>query len=745
MPQFTETLTKRCAEIFGVRAAALAFVQGTQPGMPVLYDPGLREQGGELAEQVKSGLTGWSPAHDPSIQVADAADVLGYDLASRLGWQNITGVWLTAANGDPLGMLCLADSPSSLLATGSKRLQTVRRLLSAALENARMFERMDQANRHWMEIFDSITDFIVVHDDAGSVLRVNRTLADFIGVRPAQLIGVSMRALLTMPADASGLQSCPFCGAAGGAKDEYIHPVLERTYWVSTSTIHDEANDSLQTIHVLKDITDRREAERRYRELFDNIQEGLFFCSPEGRFVEVNDALVRMLGYQTREELLQADLVSKINVNDQRRRFAEALERSGGVLKNFEQVLHRKDGSLIHCLQNVFAVRDAQDRVLQYRGAMLDITELKNFQAELQRERDFSSKILNHTQSLILVVDTAGLISYANQRCYRAGDDAENDLVGHRVAELVLPHRRHLMAHSVELCLLGQQVDNLELPIQLGGGRNGQFSVNLSPMRDEQGTVNSIVVVMTDITDAALLQAKLMHAEKMVAVGQLVSGVAHEVNNPLTAVLGFADLLLDNPAVPESAKKDLAIILQEAQRTKKIVQNLLSFARQMPPRRSQVRVNEILRRTLALRNYDLANHDVKVTGNLQEDLPEVEGDAHQLQQVFLNILNNAYDAVRETGRPAEIEVNTRGDGEFVEIVFRDNGAGIHHPERIFDPFFTTKEVGKGTGLGLSICYGIVHEHGGEITGGNNIGMPGATFAVRLPLKRALAKSAGEPA
>jgi two-component system NtrC family sensor kinase len=219
----------------------------------------------------------------------------------------------------------------------------------------------------------------------------------------------------------------------------------------------------------------------------------------------------------------------------------------------------------------------------------------------------------------------------------------------------------------------------------------------------------------------------------MAAVGQLVSGVAHEVNNPLTAILGFTDLLMEDPDVPESARRNLRVILQEAQRTKQIVQNLLSFARQMPPQRQSVQLNAILQRTVHLRSYDFISHGIQVVERLDESLPPVVGDSHQLQQVFLNILNNAYDAVRESARPARIEVSSARVESFVEVSFRDNGMGISDPEKIFDPFFTTKDVGKGTGLGLSICYGIVREHGGEIICHNNPDSEGATFIVRLPI------------
>ncbi len=731
LPDFNHRFVSRAAELSGASAAALALFEDSVLETVVLQD-GAR--GGpadrSLQRRLSHALAESLAQHPERLYSGSAADLLGSALATSLGWKDCTLLRLKGAADESVGVLCLANRAKSSTGADEQLLHAIASHASVALENARLFTRMDKANRHWMEIFDAITDFIVVHDETQNVLRVNHSLADFIGVPPKELIGVNMRALVALASETPA-HGCPFCRSSGEGPDEYVHQVLERMYLVSTSRIHASASERQHTIHVLKDITDRREAERRYRELFDNIQEGLFFAVPSGHFIEVNDALVRMLGYNDRDELLKIDIPKQLYSSPDRLRHLNEVMQQHGVLRNHEEVLRRKDGGAIHVLINAFAVPDAHGQVLQYRGLMLDITGLKTYQSELQHARDFSEKILNNTQSLILVVDTAGLISYANRRWYDAGYE-QRQLVGCPLAELVSPIRRPVLADALNSTLSGIAVDNLDLQVLRGDGRVGQFSVNLSPMRDEQGIVTSIVVVMTDITDSAMLQSKLMHAEKMAAVGQLVSGVAHEVNNPLTAILGFADLLMENSDVPESARKDLRVILQEAQRTKQIVQNLLSFARQMPPQRKPVQLNGILRRTIQLRAYDFNSHGVEIVEHLDESLPHVVGDSHQLQQVFLNIMNNAYDAVRETGRPARIEIMTASHGTYVEVSFCDNGHGITQPDRIFDPFFTTKEVGKGTGLGLSICYGIVREHGGEILCRNNDGAQGATFIVRLP-------------
>ncbi len=656
--------------------------------------------------------------------------------------------WLIScarASQNELGTLCLIRNRKTLSVNEKRLLHALASHAALSLENFRRFSQLERSKRQWVEDIDAISDYIVVHDRAWKIVRTNRSLASHLGVPPVALVGEAVSSLKQIAETGSDLP-CPFCRDTQRSKEEYVAASAERIFLVSTSRTPGVSDDDTRTIHVLKDITDRREAERRYRELFDSIQEGLFFATPDGRFLDVNDAMVRMLGYASREELLRADVSPHLYpVPEAREKFLGALSERG-VLRNYEETLRRKDGTLLHTLQNITAVRDARGRIAQIRGLMLDVTEQKTFQSQLQRERDFNQKILNTTQSMILVLDTAGLISYANRRCYEIGYQ-EGELIGHRLVDWVETSHREDFDAALETTANGQQVENLELRVRRSDGSMGHFSISLSPMRDEQNAVNSVVVVMTDITDAALLQAKLAHSEKMATIGRLVSGVAHEVNNPLAAILGFTDLLLENPEVPGSAREDLQIILQETQRTKDIVQDLLSFARQRPVQRELVQVNSVLRQTIKLRSYDFASHGVEVVEDFEETLAAALGDSQQLQQVFLNILNNAYDAVQDAGQRGHIRIHTRRQAEMIEVAISDNGTGIIDSQRIFDPFYTTKQAGKGTGLGLSICYGIVRAHGGEIQCWNNEGGAGSTFVVRIPVatEAALAAAATKEA
>jgi two-component system NtrC family sensor kinase len=226
------------------------------------------------------------------------------------------------------------------------------------------------------------------------------------------------------------------------------------------------------------------------------------------------------------------------------------------------------------------------------------------------------------------------------------------------------------------------------------------------------------------------LQAQMVQSEKLVSLGQLAAGAAHEINNPLAAILGFSDLLADDPTVPEKARATAAKIRDQARRTKTLVGNLLSFARQVPAERTLLDINTVVNNAVQLRALDLRSGTSRVELKLESVLPGVRGDGNQLMQVFFNIISNALEAM-EAATGGVLTIKTIRDRGNVVILFSDSGPGLKDPHRVFDPFYTTKPVGKGTGLGLSICFGIVQEHGGKILCYNRQ-EGGAVFRVELP-------------
>jgi len=234
--------------------------------------------------------------------------------------------------------------------------------------------------------------------------------------------------------------------------------------------------------------------------------------------------------------------------------------------------------------------------------------------------------------------------------------------------------------------------------------------------------------------DNAALHRQLARAEKLAAIGQLVAGVAHELNNPLTSIVGYTELISDDvPAGP--ARQKLDKMLREAQRMKRIIENLLRFARQNSLAKKSANLETLLQDVLALREYHLRNHDIEVEVQIEPELPHVALDEDQFKQILLNLLNNSVDAMEGNMRK-RIRIDARRSGSRVTLQFDDNGPGFSDVNRVFDPFYTTKPVGKGTGLGLSICYGIVKEHGGDIHA-ENLAPEGARVVLDLPVETAV--------
>jgi signal transduction histidine kinase/ActR/RegA family two-component response regulator len=264
----------------------------------------------------------------------------------------------------------------------------------------------------------------------------------------------------------------------------------------------------------------------------------------------------------------------------------------------------------------------------------------------------------------------------------------------------------------------------------LEDGRRRHLAVKALPLG---GFERGVIVLLREVTEERLLQERLMQSEKMASVGQLVSGVAHELNNPLTGIMGFAQLLLTRE-LDERSRHEVETIQGEAERAAKIVQNLLSFARRRKAEKELANLNTLLERVLELRSYDLRLKNITLDLELDPQLPRTMVDPDQIQQVFFNIITNAEHAMLEANSQGHLIVRSGVAGGYVRLSFADDGPGLppENLRRVFDPFFTTKKVGEGTGLGLTIAYGLIEDHGGRIRAESRPGK-GATFIVDLPI------------
>ena len=663
-------------------------------------------------------------------------------------------------------------------------LATTAHQLGLAVENLRLLEQVLRSHRQWTNTFDSIQDVVLLHDAGFRIMKANRALLQRINRAPADVIGATCEE--SLPRTHGNWSACPYCHA-GESFSEGPDPCFGGFSLASTSSYVDQGSQQKGTIHVVRDVTERHLAEEKYRLLFEQVQEGVFVATPEGKLLDCNDAFVRMLGYSTREQVMALQLDSEVYTSAERRETFRREVELHNYVRNFEVTLRRKDGSLLIALESSFATRNLQGKVERYQGFLLDVSETKRAENEIRRRnRELNAlnaiamiasqsfdmdEILNLTlrQIITLVAAEAGAIYILDsdettfrrraqwgQHAHDGGGDAAvsfpggfGDLVTRSRTEVLtleyLPHLPSPVAQFIAadrpnfwtwVLLWGK-----DRPLGMMGIRNSQahgYSGNDENLLVATGRqlattiekVNLYEATSRAYQDLQRTQEQLLQSEKMSAVGQLISGVAHELNNPLTAILGYAQLL-ESESLSERCSDFVKKLYKQAQRTHRVVQNLLSFARQRKPQKQKVDIRKVLDETLALRDYDLRLSNIHLEREIEPNLPVVTADPHQLEQVFLNIINNAVDAMLEIGKGGSLKVRVFAQDGTVHAEFRDSGPGIKEPNRIFDPFYTTKSVGKGTGLGLSICYGIIKEHGGEISARNHR-EGGAVIEVCLP-------------
>jgi len=354
---------------------------------------------------------------------------------------------------------------------------------------------------------------------------------------------------------------------------------------------------------------------------------------------------------------------------------------------------------------------------------------------ENARLSTFNERIIRNMDEGLLIENVEGQISFVNPRlCEMLGYDSPKDLIGQRIFSWIDTSDQFVARQQHNAVMAGNR-RRYEAKFQAKNGSIIPVLASSAPLVERGGQPDNILTVVTDLREMKQLQERLHQSEKLSALGELVAGVAHELNNPLTSIIGYTQLIrVAN--VSATIEDDLAKVLSQAERAAEIVRNLLAFARQERPYRQMVDLNDLILRTLALRSYELRVQNIKVNTDLSPDLPNTLADPYQCQQIFLNLILNAEQAMTEAGVGTNISVRTWQENDTIHAEIADDGPGIQHDllGRVFDPFFTTKEPGKGTGLGLSICYGIVQEHGGRIWAESD-GVPGggSRFRISLPI------------
>jgi two-component system NtrC family sensor kinase len=519
----------------------------------------------------------------------------------------------------------------------------------------------------------------------------------------------------------------------GSGKGEVISQKKNgEIYWIDLNWASVVNNGKLLYLVINSvDITERKRMEEALRESEEKFSVA-FRSSPDimaiaslrdGKYTEVNDSYTNCLGY-TREELI-GHTAEELNIwvyREQAERMIQALKEKGEI-RDAEHSVRTKDGKIRTwlCSADIISINGESCML----AAAADITKQKEVETKLQEHKKIIDSILATMPEGVLVIDDKENILLANKALYKIFRFNSRSLKNKTFSD-VFPKEHFFDLHKA---VKGKETDkkSLEFRYQVQGLEKIINCVTVK--MDGERTLISF----SDISREREEEEKLYLTARLASIGEMAAGLAHELNNPLTGILGLSQMLTHSNLSSEH-KEDLECINTEAKRAASIVKNVLLFAHNKTGENSQCSVNEVVKNVLKLREFEERISNITIVTNLEENLPSILVDQSQVQQVFLNLISNAEAAIKEVDRPGIITIATQRTNNHINIVFSDNGCGIKKQNipRIFDPFFTTKEIGRGTGLGLSICYSIIVKHGGKINVKSQVN-EGTTFTIRMPL------------
>jgi two-component system NtrC family sensor kinase len=618
-------------------------------------------------------------------------------------------------------------------------------------QRKRMEREVREATKRFEKMAEMGEDGIIVFDQDSRIEFANQMASEIMGFPRDQILGQEFFSLIGKR-DEEFLEEMVMRGEGMGQKVctemgiKTPQGLVKETEVCIAPTQSEDGQ--IKTYAYLRDITERKkferelkESEEKFRNLFERVRHGLFISSKEGKFIDCNQALLEMAGYEDKEEFLNIDIAKDFYVNPEDRRKFQRLTEAQGFVKDLEVEFKKKTGEKITVLLTAHVKRDEEGRVIGYEGLNIDISERKRMERELKEANEFLTNLIESSVDGIIVTDMKGNILIFNK-------GAEN-ILGYHAEEVV----GKMNIRSIYPPGVAKEVmEKLKSPDYGGMGKLTSFPIthrrkdgaliegdlSASLIYDENGGEIASVGIFKDLRERLRIerelremQQALLQSEKLAAMGRLTSQIAHELNNPIYGIMNTLELLKTEIPPESKRRRILELSLSEIQRLAEMLRNMLSFSKPEEEKRRPVKLNELVEGILLVMEKQMKESNIKVETYFNETLPEVMASTNQMRQVVLNLLKNAKEAMPKGG---SLTVRTRREDDKVMVAIQDTGVGIPEElrDKIFEAFFTTKQKVKGVGLGLSVCYGIVKDHGGEIRVESEVDK-GTTFTILLPM------------